>query len=77
MSDLLSLQEVGRIGYLVGVRRDRVADPRYAVALRARTVDLLKYPCTCIGVSGECPTCRAWDAAFRANETRRHHAVRT
>lgn len=76
MNDLIPIQEAGRIGYLTGVRRDRVADPRYAIALRAKPVNLLQQPCTCSGSSPVCPVCKAWGTAIRENEIRRLHVHR-
>lgn len=77
--DLIPLQDAERIGYLEGVRRDLASDPRRAVALYARPVNLLEQPCTCDG-SGRretaCPVCLAWDATSRINKVRGGHAVR-
>lgn len=77
MTDLAQIQDARAIGYLTGVHRNRAADPRYAVALYAKPVNLLEQPCTCAGSGVACPVCRAWDEAARLNETRRLHAVRT
>lgn len=42
---------------------------RFAYALKAKPVDLLKLPCTC-GATGVCPVCNAWQSTMRLNGER-------
>jgi hypothetical protein len=64
---LYSITSVKKIGYLSGGLDLATTRPTHAVALAARSINLLHQDCTCFA-NGTCPKCRAYNALHERNQ---------